>query len=188
MTRTTKAAGSTTPAKTGMGPARARFLEEEALGSVKELVTALYQIDVLLKSCGRLLAEAQPIVNGKIVLQFAARGQVLSDGERQYDTEPYLASLHNKGARIRVLKAKNLIGQRPKYVTDTGRRFPLYNDEPLKRLLSEIESLLAYRRSLKELIGRLRMSAGPRLRGANKRLTETQDRLSAIAHTLKKKK
>lgn len=176
--------------KTGIGdePARARHLEKEAIQSIKDLVDALYGVDVLLKSCGRLLSDAQPIVNGRMVLQFAPRGQVVSGGERQFDMEPYMATLHNKGAPIRVITPKNLIGQRPKYVTDTGRRLPLYNDFELKRLLSEIESLLEYRRSLKELIGRLRMAAAPRLRGATNRLTESQDRLSSIAHSLKRKK
>lgn len=181
-------ATDTAPIEAIQGPGRAKHLEKEAVQSIKDLVDALYAVDVLLKSCGRLLAQVQPIVSGRIVLQFAPRGQVVAGGERHFDMEPYLASLHSKGPPIRVLTPKNLIGQRPKYITDKGRRLPLYNDEALKRLLSEIESLLSYRRSLKELIGRLRMAAGPRLRGANNRLTDTQQRLSNIAQSLKKKK
>lgn len=169
------------------GPGRARHLEQEATRTVKSLIDALLAVDTLLKTAGRLLDRAQPTVSGKIILRFGYRGRVVKGDEKAYDVEPYLASLHSKGQKIRLIPAKNLVGRRPKFITDAGKRIPLYNDAQIILVLKEIERLFTYRRALRESIGRLRMAAAPRLNGVSERITQTRARLNRIAEQLAKK-
>lgn len=172
------------PSAVPVAPARSKHLERETVATLKELIDAIYRVDLLLRSYSKILHRAQPVVNGKVVLQFSESAKVTARGETHKDVEPYLAKIYTDGAPIREIAAKNLIGQRPCYVTDRGRRLPLYNDPLIKALLSDIEALMAYRTDLKKTIGRLRMAAAPQLRGVTTRLTKFQTKLAGITDKL----
>lgn len=139
-------------------PTRSKLIEDACSSSIQKLVVNLEEIDEAIHIWNDLLERAQPFISGRLVIRFLKESQWRVRGGAEYEYEPVVGKMVKfVSGRWRFVKLDTV--DRYEKLADLRVGKTSDSDALVRKLITGIESLLAERRIIIDLLRAVRHKA-----------------------------